>query len=301
MKKTLISVLLAVLLLSVFTFGAFAEGGSVYRDDELQISFTMPDGWSRFSDAETGATKYAFSKDASEKGTYFVYNVVDAYANLSAENQSKFSRSDLNNSVITVEQFKSSMEGELSEENGITNLVVEPATVDGKSFFKLNFNQAYDTMGTENVVVYCHIYNGYETFYRYETFESVLDEAEAEAIVSSVIFESEKGSNKTQTDAQKTVTTIGKGIGEKLLSRFIIGAAVVLIGGVFTGIRVKKGKKKGEKAVDVNQNAANYNYNAIPTANPIPTENPAQAANPIPTQVAPPETQSAPTDENSIQ
>jgi hypothetical protein len=249
---------MAIILLSSFSVFAFAEGSeNTYRDDSLGISFTIPDGWTRYEDFTSDSIKYIFVKDSSEAGTYFVYSVFDLYAaNIEGTGNSEISRQDINNSSMTVEEFKKLMSDELKEEDGITNLTVEAAKVANNSFFKLNFNQDDGSGEIETVVVYCHLYDGYATYYRYETYEPVLDEEDAQSIVSTVVFENEKGSNKTQTDFEKTVKNAGKGIGQRVLVRFLIGAGAVLvsaIGGI--GIR-RKNKKKGVPVA----NDPNFNY-----------------------------------------
>jgi hypothetical protein len=287
MKKTVVSILLALFILSSFSVFAYAdEGESTYRDDSLQISFTIPDGWTRYSDVEGGQIKYAFYKDSSEEGTFFVYSVVDLYTTLSAEDRDKHDRSDINNSSITIEQFRQLMQDNLTEEQGITNISMDPATVNGKSYFKMNFNQKYENVDDlETVVVYAHIYNGYATYYRYETFEDTLDEAEAEAIVSTVVFENEKGSNKTQTTFEKTTKEIGKSVGMSALKRGLLFAGGAAILAAFGGIGAKSKKKK--KGQQINANVDFSGQNIVPQG--VPVQNAPQSINPqgVPVQDIP--------------
>lgn len=277
MKKSIISLFLITVFLSIFTLYTFAEGtATTYRDDYLQISFTIPEGWSRLEEVETGQIKYAFLKDASENGTCFVYSYLDLYSNINDEEKTEVNRKEINNSTVSVEEFRDLMKSELSEEKGITNLSVNPVTVDGKSFFKLVFNQSYDNNETENVVVYCHIYDGYATYYRYETFDSSLDEAEAESIVRTVVFENEKGSNKTKTKSQKTFEAAGKSVLKRSIEGGIIGL-IVTTAGVFKGVSIKKNKKKNSQVTEYQ----NSNDSAFPTT--VPTEMNSQNSESVPT------------------
>ena len=277
MKKSIISLFLITVFLSIFTLYTFAEGtATTYRDDYLQISFTIPEGWSRLEEVETGQIKYAFLKDASENGTCFVYSYLDLYSNINDEEKIEVNRKEINNSTVSVEEFRDLMKSELSEDKGITNLSVNPVTVDGKSFFKLVFNQSYDNNETENVVVYCHIYDGYATYYRYETFDSSLDEAEAESIVRTVVFENEKGSNKTKTKSQKTFEAAGKSVLKRSIEGGIIGL-LVTTAGVFKGVSVKKNKKENSQVTEYQ----NSNDSAFPTN--VPTEMNSQNSESVPT------------------
>ena len=281
MKKSIISLFLITVFLSIFTLYTFAEGtATTYRDDYLQISFTIPEGWSRLEEVETGQIKYAFLKDASENGTCFVYSYLDLYSNINDEEKIEVNRKEINNSTVSVEEFRDLMKSELSEDKGITNLSVNPVTVDGKSFFKLVFNQSYDNNETENVVVYCHIYDGYATYYRYETFDSsldeALDEAEAESIVRTVVFENEKGSNKTKTKSQKTFEAAGKSVLKRSIEGGIIGL-IVTTAGVFKGVSIKKNKKKNSQVTEYQ----NSNDSAFPTT--VPTEMNSQNSESVPT------------------
>lgn len=266
MKKTIFAIILVILLLSSFSVCVFADvSDGVYRDDNLQISFAIPENWSEAKELEVGRTSFALKKNGDGLGTYFEYSVFDMYDNASEEAKSKFSRSDVNNSTVTVEQFTQIVSKELENDETISNLVINPATVNGKSFFKINFNQNIDGSILQ-AVTYCHIYNGYITYYRYETFEDTLDEAEAESIVSTVEFENEKGSNKTQTDSQKTVKAIGRSAGKGLIKGIVI-AAITGIGGVMAGIKAKKRAKKNPPP------EINPDYNYIPTVAQPTSEN----------------------------
>lgn len=253
MKKTVISLFITLLMLAL-PFCAYAEGDVLgYKDEEMQISFTMPAGWSRFEAPEGSGIKQAFQKNSSEKGTYYSYIVVDLFDGITDEQRASVKRSDFNNSTLTVEEFKTLVQDNYSEKEGITNLTVEAVTVGENSFFKLSFNQEYDTGDVAKVINYCHLYDGYMTHFRYETFEDMLDEAEPQSIAESIVFDNEKGSNKTETKKQKIVKTAGKGA-LKGGARIIIYA---LIGMITGGASLIFRKKHAKNEVPLNENQNN--------------------------------------------
>jgi len=266
MKKLLVLPALVLCLLFAAPFTAFAEDCS---DDALNITFSVPEGWSRFTEAETESKLFVFKKDASEKGTYFSYSKFDLYSALDAEAQAKYTREKLDNSTFTLEEFKAMFEENLQQ---ITDLEAVEATVAENDFFKLTFTQ-----GDELVILYAHIYDGYVTYYRYETYEETIDSADAEAIIETVKFNSEIKKNKTQTDSEKELKDTGKEIASGILGKVIW---VVVVGGVLVLVRLIVAKKGAKKSQATFENSANQNnvFTAVPT--PAEPEAPAEEAQP---------------------
>lgn len=293
MKKLLVFPALLLCLLLALPLSAFAATDCT--DEELNITFTVPDGWTRFSDAETESKKYVFSKDSSEKGTYFSYSVMDMYAALDESAKEKYTRDDLDNSAFTLEEYKAMFEENLSADKGVTNLDITQATVGENDFFKLTFNQAQSDGSTEGVILYTHIYDGYHTYYRYESYEDTLDAAEAEAIISTVSFNNETGKNKTQTDAEKELKDTGKDVLSGIAKPVIVGVVAIIIG-LLRFIKVKRHEKKNPP---LNPEEAAVNQNNVFVATPAaPAEPEAPAAEPVPVEEPAAEPEEAPpTDE----
>ena len=268
MKKLLVLPAMLLCLLLALPLTAFAE---TCTDAGQNISFSLPEGWTRYTEAESDSKPYVFKKDASEKGTYFSYSKLDLFSTLSAEAQSEYSREDLDNSTFTVEEFKAMFEENLDT---ISGLEVTKATVAENDFFKATFKQSLGS-GSEDVILYAHIFNGYVTYYRYETLEDTVDAAEAESIIETVQFNNETKKNKTKTDAEKEITDTAKEIGSGILGKVIW---FVVIGGILVVVRLIVAKKGAKKSQATFENSANQNnvFTAVPA--PAEPEAPVQEA-----------------------
>lgn len=280
MKKISLVLTVAVTLCLLLSVNVFAA--QTVNDLGQNISFEMPDGWTQIPDSEIDSEniKYAFEKDNDEDGTYFVYSVFDLYENVSEEEKEDVERSDINNSTVTVEEYRDIIASDLESDPSISNLNVEKATVGENDYFKVTFNQEYEEGYIEDVVVYAHIYNGYETYFRYETFGE-LNEEDVDSIIGTVSFNGETKSNKTKTDAQKTAENVSKSALTGVL-KYVLIVAIPAVIGLVARARVRRKEKKAEKNNPVITNTVQ----PIPVAQPMPTpeptaEAPAQEAQPV--------------------
>ncbi len=277
MKKISLLSVIAVALCLLLSVNVFAE--QTVNDLGQNISFEMPDGWTQIPDSEIDSenVRYAFEKDNDEDGTYFVYSVFDLYENVSEEEKEDVERSDINNSTVTVEEYRDIIASDLESDPSISNLNVEKATVGENDYFKVTFNQEYEEGYIEDVVVYAHIYNGYETYFRYETFGE-LNEEDVDSIIGTVSFNGETKSNKTKTDAQKTAENVGKSALTGVL-KYVLIVAVPAVIGLVARARVRRKEKKAEKNNPVITNTVQPIPVAQPMTTPEPTaEAPAQEA-----------------------
>ena len=281
MKKLILLPVLVLCLLLALPMNALATEECL--DEELNIAFTMPDGWTRYTEAESTDKKFVFRKDASENGTYFSYTIMDLYGAMSDSFKEQYSRDKIDNSTFTLEEYKALFEENLTAEKGVTELDISQATVADNDFFKLTFKQSQSDGTSENVILYTHIYDGYHTYYRYETFEDTADTAEAEAIIATVKFNNETKKNKTQTDAEKEIKDTGKDILSGVVGKIIWVVAAAVILALVRIIIAKKGAKKADKTFE---NSANQNnvFVATPAA-PAEPEVPAEPAAPAEPEV----------------
>ena len=282
MKRNSLVLTIAVALCLILSVNVFAA--QTVNDLGQNISFEMPDGWTQIPDSEIDSEniRYAFEKDNDEDGTYFVYSVFDLYENVSEEEKEDVERNDINNSTVTVEEYRDIIASDLESDPSISNLNVEKATVGENDYFKVTFNQEYEEGYIEDVVVYAHIYNGYETYFRYETFGE-LNEEDVDSIIGTVSFNGETKSNKTKTDAQKTAENVGKSALTGVL-KYVLIVAVPAVIGLVARARVRRKEKKAEKNNPVITNTVQ----PIPVAQPMTTpepmsEAPVQEAQPMPT------------------
>lgn len=283
MKKLVLLPVLLLCFLLALPMNALATEDCL--DEELNIAFTMPDGWTRYSDAETTDKKFVFKKDSSEKGTYFSYTIMDLYGVMSDSAKEQYKREDIDNSTFTLEEYKALFEENLTPEKGVTELEITQAPVGDNDFFKLTFKQAQSDGSSESVILYTHIYDGYHTYYRYETFEDTADAAEAESIISTVQFNNETKKNKTQTDTEKEIKDTGKEIFSGVIGKIIL---VVIAGAILALVRIivaKKGEKKANKTFE---NSANQN-NVFTAVSETPAEPIEEAAPEIPAEPEVPE------------
>ena len=239
MKKTVLSIL-AVILLCLMPFTAFADTEpQEFTDAETNVKFTMPAGWTRVQQAETDGMTYAFQKDDDEN-LFLGYSVRDVYENGGDEFKSKYSRSDIDNSIITKEQLERSVVGDASQ-TGVSDVKAENVTVGEYDFYKLTFKQ--DMSGTNlNIVVYAHIFNGYAVYFRFQSYAEPPTDEVMLPVMESVVFVGETKSNKTQTDTGKLAKNIGKGALTGAMKGAIIGGAAAIIG-LIVGVIRKKARK----------------------------------------------------------
>ncbi len=197
MKKVMFSVVLALCLL-ITPFAAFADAEPTEITDETaNVTFTVPSGWSRVSAAETDSIKYAFQKDGDDKQQFLGYSVVDIYEGSDESLKSSYSRSEIDNSIMTAKEFEEKMIGSAAD-SGITDPKVGSVTVGKYDFFKLTFKQKVSEESTVNVVLYAHIVNGYSVYFRFQTYNGEPDAADIDAVITSVNFADEKEKSETK-------------------------------------------------------------------------------------------------------
>ncbi len=245
MKKITFSLIIALCLL-LTPFAAFADAEpKEYTDDTANVTFTVPAGWSRVSQAETDSILYAFQKDGDEKQQFFGYTVADIYDGSSESFKKENDRSSVNNSIMTKEEFEEKMIGK-AEDSGIQNPKVESETVGKYDFFRLTFTQKVSEESTVNVVLYAHIVNGYGVYFRFQTYDGAPDEEDIKAVISSVNFADETGENKIEpkTEAEKTTGTNTEKKSSKsgTSKRAYLGVGLALLAAIlgFIGRKLRK-------------------------------------------------------------
>lgn len=227
LKRGIITVA-ALAMFCLLPLTAWAGDAPIVCTDEAQgISFTVPAGWTELTDLPDEAMKRGFEKDDSENGTYFVYRVDDIYSELDETQKAEFKRSDIDNAFVSIEEFKTLMSQGLTAEQGVQNVVIEPTEISGNHYYQMTFSQTTGQDDTEQVCVYCHIYNGYMIFFRFETYEAALDTADTDGIMNSVDFANELKTNRMETKAKKTVKGIGKNYAYTIVKAILTGLCIV--------------------------------------------------------------------------
>ncbi|MBE6719156.1 MAG: hypothetical protein E7571_00685 [Ruminococcaceae bacterium] len=249
MKKLLPLVILLCVCLAL-PLNAFAATDCT--DDEFNVTFTIPDGWSRDTGLENSTIKYFFFDESGNNA--IAYIVADEYANQDEETKKKFDRSELDNSAETIEDFEKTIKTVVPS---ASNVKTSEKEVGDYSYYKATLDYYDEASGLNiNMMAYEHLYNGYSFFFAMYGYNgTACDENVMEEILETVNFKDETGSNKTQTKAQATAKNVGKSFGKGAVK----GLIYVLVFGGFSGIAAAIKKRKSKKSQQV-QNTENAYY-----------------------------------------
>ena len=234
------------LCLLLIPFSAFADAEPTeWTDTTANVTFSVPAGWSRVSKAETDSVKYAFQKDGDEKQQFLGYSVIDLYEGRDESFKAAYKRSDVNNSMMTAEEFEKQIIGN-ADESGIKDPKVESKTVGEYDFFRLTFNQKINDDSSVNVVLYAHIVNGYSVYFRFQTYNGAPDEEDINAVISSVKFADEIKEEKTEPESsdakEEKKEKDEKKSGIAGISRYWIVGGLALLSSIL-GIIIRKIRK----------------------------------------------------------
>lgn len=178
MKKlySLIIILAVLIALSVTVF-ANTEA-FVYKDKFTGVEFSVPANWTQEAlsqEREFLDVKFTSDKDA---GASIFYGSTDIWAQMSSSDRAGFSRSDMNNSIFTLD--------EIAEAMGVTQSKVSKVTYGGSEYFEYVQETAssfhgidYKTTMTglmrfENGYAYTFQFSGDKSTIRYKDFEALL-------------------------------------------------------------------------------------------------------------------------------
>lgn len=149
-KRTLSMLLVVLLVCMPFCLAAGAvEQPTQCADEEYDVTFTVPAGWTDASDFSNGEKQYVFTYDAfqiededeADSGFSlfnFVYNAEDLYAQMDEQLQSRYTRGDLNSQTMTVEDFQAIEDavGDTESEE-TTNMQITKEKIGDLNYFKI--------------------------------------------------------------------------------------------------------------------------------------------------------------------
>ena len=293
MKKSLsvILTLVLTLCLAASCFCAFAADDHVCKDEERNVTFTVPADWEDGS--EPGDT-VLFSLDRQTENTYenFNYYSMDIYGQALLENSDqlgKVKREDYDNDILTVEEFEDTIKDAYSSYN-VLSCEAEKAKIGSNYYFRANAKIDFGSGKASDIVQFCHIYDGYAYYFTFGSSDE-LAEADIQTIMLSVAFNDETGSNRVKTDGEKIGENIAKGAGKGILRYVIIAAAVFVIGIIAGAIKSKKNKNAQPPVTPAAQPPVTPPYNpenTAPAFDEAPAEEPeAPAEEPAPADEAP--------------
>ena len=201
----------------------------VYSDTDAECEFTVPANWSKgdfIKDRDILEAKFTSNKDA---GCSILYGGIDYWIQLPENEKRGYSRSDVNNSWFTENEFAEMMEVSISN--------VSKVTYAGKEYFKIESDQTTSSYGIDIVIKMTNLYrieNGYLYMFSYCGDSSNSSYKDFESLMKSVKYLGESslelgnsgiGSKSSNTGSQNISTDFDKLIGE-LISGLIVTVIV---------------------------------------------------------------------------
>lgn len=178
--KRLYSLIVILAVLIALPVTAFANTEAfLYKDNDTGVEFSVPADWTQEAlsqEREFLDVKFTSNKDA---GSSILYGSTDVWAELSSSERAGFSRSDLNNSIFSLD--------EIAETIGVTQSEVSKVTYGGNEYFEYAQENAFSFSGIsfkttitaltrfENGYAYTFQFSGDKNNIRYKDFEALLE------------------------------------------------------------------------------------------------------------------------------
>lgn len=173
----------------------------LYRDEDTGIEFTVPANWTQkplSQDREAIDVKFTSNK---EPGLSILYGSVDVWAEMAPSEKAGHSRSDIDNSIFTLEEFAETM--------GIEKSIVSTVSYGDKEYYAYVNTTSSSKYGVdlditqtclmrfENGYAYTFQFAGGSTSPYYEDFESLLESVKYPAIENTLPSKREEVSEST--------------------------------------------------------------------------------------------------------
>ncbi len=189
--KKLYSLIVILAVLMALPVAAFANAEAfLYKDRFTGVEFSVPANWTQEAlsqEREFFDAKFTSDKDA---GASILYGSTDIWAQMSSNDRSGFSRSDMNNSIFTLD--------EIAEAMGVTQSEVSKVTYGGSEYFEYVQETASSFSGIDyktTITGLIRFENGYAYTFQFSGDKSTIRYKDFEALLSSVTYPSTENSS----------------------------------------------------------------------------------------------------------
>lgn len=247
------SICLVCLILCLSAFSAAAgDQATPCKDEETGVSFIVPAGWTRqtisLNTIKDAINQFSFEHDsrtaAGKAQASFVYYSTDCYEKVRDDLPSWYTRSNVNNKIMTVEEFEEFFAG-ASNSAFYKDVKTVSERIGDYAYFKLT-GRLDTILASGDLVLYAHINNGYLYFFMAwtsggkESDSGVSIDSELRSIMQTVVFHEEKGINSVMTNAQKESSKKSAAIFVFFFPIVLIILVILIVRGVIRKARRKK-------------------------------------------------------------
>ena len=177
--KKLYSIIVTLIILITLPVTAVANTASfVYKDNDTGVTFQVPDNWTKEAlskDREYIDVKFTSDIDA---GVCILYGSTDVWAELSSSERAGLSRSDLNNSIFSLDEIAEAMDAAQGKVSKVTyggSEYFEYVQENASSFRGFDYKTTITgLMRFENGYAYTFQFSGDKNDILYKYFESLL-------------------------------------------------------------------------------------------------------------------------------
>lgn len=155
----------------------------IYTDTKSGMSFTVPANWEQGTLSKEREVIDVIFSSTQESGCSIMYGSIDIWAALSAEERRGYTRSSMNNSVFSKEDF--------AEISGNTAAQVETVMLSGKEYFKLTQETTTSVYGISvsmPTTMLMYVENGFAHYYYFYGDESSAQYTEFLEMVESANY-----------------------------------------------------------------------------------------------------------------
>lgn len=192
----------------------------VYIDKNTGSAFTVPANWTQ--EALTQNREYIDVKFTSNKepGLSILYSSTDVWAELSSDNKAGISRSEINNTMFTLD--------EVAETMGVVKNDVSTVKYGGKEYYRYNTRTVYSIYGIDvELTTTCLVRfeNGYAYFFQFSGDRTNAYYKDFEALLESVSYPGLENASSSDAFQQSSVVSTLL----KLLKIIVIYSVPILI------------------------------------------------------------------------
>jgi len=213
-------------------FSSIAVYAATYSNAGYGVSFAIPDGYQTGDNLFSNLDSVKASYINNSNGNVLAFGWIDAWANMSDADRSKYSRAAVNNSMLTIDDVSSIMSSKFDSMDTDNNIVGTYETINNKTFFKLT--EQYNVLDNnglsvrftqiDNIIVY----NGIMYFFTYGGFYGKLDMSTGEQWLNSVNLDkvpddATQQKNDKNNNANKFLSWHNDGFRYTIYSGIIIG------------------------------------------------------------------------------
>lgn len=167
--KKLYSLIVILAILIVFPVTVFANKEPfLYKDNDTGVEFSVPANWTQEAlskEREFLDVKFTSDRDA---GKSILYGSTDLWAELSSSERDGLSRSDLNNSVFSMDEIADAM--------GVTQSDLSKVTYGGSEYYQYVLGTTVTGLTrVENGYAYSFQFSGDKSNSLYRDFEALLE------------------------------------------------------------------------------------------------------------------------------